>query len=58
MVPRREYDCPVCQFPILTDLDADRVKCPDCGSHLRVEADYSFDDGQWRDHTALAVEGR
>lgn len=58
MIPRREYDCPICAFPILTELEAGRVKCPDCGVHLLVDADYSCDDGSWRDHTTLRVEGR
>ena len=51
--------CPTCDEDIDLDYSENQIECLDCGDVFRVDADFEFSDGMWRDCSTLKrISGR
>lgn len=53
----REYACPnpECEQPVKVYDDTETTRCLNCFHYLRVERDFSFENGSWKDLTSLTL---
>jgi hypothetical protein len=49
--------CPTCDEDIDLDYSENQIECLDCGDVFRVNTDYDFEDGMWRNLSTLKKIG-
>lgn len=47
------YTCPECEETIDCRYDAEVCECESCATRFKIDHDYSFEDGAWRNCSTL-----
>jgi len=54
---RKEYECPKCgEWIAILDSSPESFACPWCNVDLLYSADFSFEEGTWRDCSTLSMK--